>query len=182
MLLPGRMHTIIVTSLFLGLTVTSACSKKEDPAGAASSDKAAAPAKLTWKKLGALGLEAEVPEAANVDDTTAGAGFPSATIYATPTTFVSGTGDLSDLKPTIEETKAELEKDPNKLTGWTKEEKTEDGWLLEGTRQSMMGDTLYAISVRRTIDGEPYDCGTNARTEAERERAKALCQSLRAAK
>jgi len=182
------MRTMLVSSLWFVLAVTSACNKKEEAAGSASSNKAAepaaaaAPAKLAWKKLGALGLEAEVPESADVDDTTSGAGFPSVTIYASPTTFVSGSGELSDLKPTLEETKAQLEKDPNKLTGWTKEEKTEDGWLLEGTRQSMMGDTLYAISVRRTIDGKPYDCGTNASTEAERERAKALCLSLRAAK
>ena len=181
------MRTTTASVLFVAVCTLSACNKKEGSQGAASGGKsaepaAAAPAKLTWKKLGALGLEAEVPEHADVDDTSSGAGFPSATIYASPTTFVSGTGDLSDVKPTLEETKARLEKDPNKLTGWTKEEKTEDGWLLEGTRQSMMGDTLYAISVRRTIDGKPYDCGTNASSEAEREKAKAICQSLRVAK
>lgn len=189
------MKRTVLPALFATLALlatTAACKKKQD-GDAAAGDKSAAkatdtgaaapaPAKLAWKKLGGLGLEAEVPADAEVTDNTAGAGFPSATIYASPTTFVSGAGDMSDLKATIEETKTELAKDPNKLDSWTKEEKTADGWILEGKRTSMMGEPLFAISIRRTIDGKPYDCGTNASSEAEREAAKKLCESLRAAK
>jgi hypothetical protein len=183
---------LISTALFVSFLMFSAgaCKKKEgDKAsgGAGTAEKktepaAAPPAKLAFKKLGALGLEAEVPEGAEITDNTSGAGFPSATIYASPTTFVSGAGDMSDLKPTIEETKKELEKDPNKLKSWTKEEKSADGWLLEGERESMTGEKLYAIEIRKTIDGKPWNCGTNASSEAERETAKKLCNSLRAAK
>lgn len=183
---------LLSTTLFVSLLVVAACGKKEGdgaadkkPASgeAAGGGAAAAPAaKLAYQKLGGLGLEAEVPEGADITDNTAGAGFPSVTIYASPTTFVSGQGDMSDVKPTIEETKKELEKDPNKLKSWTKEEKTADGWLLEGERESMTGNKLFAISVRKTIDGKPWDCGTNASSEAEREAAKKLCMSLRAAK
>lgn len=185
------MRKLISSTLFVTLVTVAACGKKDEGGGNAQGAKptegtktteAAAPAKLTWTKLGGLGVEAEVPDGADVTDNTSGAGFPSVTIYASPTTFVSGAGDFSDVKPTIEETKKELEKDPNKLESWTKEEKTADGWLLEGTRKSMTGNTLYAVSVRRTIDGKPWDCGTNAQSEAERDAAKKLCQSLRAAK
>jgi hypothetical protein len=182
---------LLSTTLFIALAFTAACKKKEDGAttGAtpAAGDKktaepAAPAAKLTFKKLGDLGLEAEVPADAEITDDTKGAGFPSATIYASPTTFVMGKGDMSDLKDTIEDTKKELEKDPNKLKSWTKEEKTADGFVLEGDRDSMSGSKLFAIEVRRTIDGKPWNCGTNASSEDERTKAKALCNSLRAAK
>jgi hypothetical protein len=175
------MKKLVILSLF----VFGACSKKENDAGGGGNKAKpteAAPAKLTWKKLGGLPLEAEVPEDANVDDNTQGAGFPSATIWASPTTFVSGAGDMSDLKPTLEETKARLAKDPNKLKKVTKEEKTDDGWVIEVERESLSGGTLYGISVRRTIDGQPWDCGTNTRSTDEVARIRKLCGSLRAAK
>jgi len=187
-----RMRTQLATVLFVTLmVVTAACGKKKEEggtgAGGTTAEKpaaaaAAAPAKLSFKKLGSMGLEAEVPDDANIDDTTKGAGFPSVTIYASPTTFVSGAGEMSDVKPTIEETKKQLEKDPNKLKGWTKEDKTADGWVLEGDRESMTGGSLFAISVRRTIDGKPFDCSTNTESKDERAKALKLCQSLRAAK
>jgi hypothetical protein len=167
---------------FLLLSSLTACGKKDrDNADPASSQKPVE-AKPEWKKLGNLGIEAEVPSDARVEDNTAGAGFPSATIYATPTVFVSGAGDMSDLKPTLDATKAQLAKDPNKLDSWTKSDTTADGWILEGTRTSMSGNKLYTVSVRRTLGGKPFDCGTNAQSEAERDTAKKLCQSLRAAK
>lgn len=174
--------SILMSSLFLA----TACKKKEGDAGNAgatggATQPAVPPAKLTWKKLGSMPLEAEIPEGAEVTDNTAGAGFASATIYASPTTFVSGEG--GGVKPTIEEAKAALEKDPgNKHKAWTKEEKTADGWILENTRESMTGGELLGISVRRTIEGKAYDCGTNSRSADEREKAKKLCLSLRAAK
>jgi hypothetical protein len=151
---------------------------------ATAGDKAAAPAALAFKKLGSLPLEAEVPADANIDDSTKGAGFPSVSIYASPTTFVSGAGDMSDLKPTIEETKTQLGKDPNKLKAYTKEEKTADGWILELTRGAM-GEPdreLFGVSVRRNIAGAAWDCGTNGASKAEQAKAEKLCLSLRAAK
>ena len=174
----------------LSLAIVSACKKKEGDAsgGAATGDKtaepAAAPAKLKYQKLGSLPLEAEVPEGANIDDTSKGAGFPSVTIYADPTTFVSGAGDMSDLKPTIEDTKTRLGKDPNKLKTFTREEKTADGWILELTREAMIepGKELYGVSVRKTINGAPFDCGTNGKSKEEQQKAEKLCMSLRAAK
>lgn len=185
------MRNQLATILFATLITLTACGKKKEEAaggaGGTTAEKpaaaapASAPAKLGWKKLGSLGLEAEVPDDANIEDTTKGAGFPSVTIYATPTTFVSGAGDMSDLKPTLEETKKQLEKDPNKLKGWTKEDKTADGWVLEGDRESMTGGALFAISVRRTLGGKPFDCSTNADSKEARDKALKLCQSLRAA-
>ena len=99
-----RMRTQLATVLFVTLmVVTAACGKKKEEggtgAGGTTAEKpaaaAAAPAKLSFKKLGSMGLEAEVPDDANIDDTTKGAGFPSVTIYASPTTFVSGSRLLS---------------------------------------------------------------------------------------
>jgi hypothetical protein len=180
-------RTLLVLALAASL---SGCKKKEaapgePPAGdkATAGDKAA-PAALAFKKLGSLPLEAEVPADANIDDSTQGAGFPSVTIYASPTTFVFGTGDMSDLKPTLEETKAQLGKDPNKLKAFTKEEQIADGWIVELTREALAepGKELFGVSVRRNIAGAAWDCGTNGMNAEEQARAKKLCLSLRAAK
>ena len=46
----------------------------------------------------------------------------------------------------------------------------------------MSGGKLFAFSMRRTIDGKPFDCGTNSSSPEERAKAEKLCQSLRAAK
>lgn len=188
---------MIRTTLAIALALTCfSCKKKEATAGdkpaagdkaagdKAADDKAAAAAKLAFKKLGSLPLEAEVPDDANIDDTSKGAGYPSVSIYASPTTFVSGTGDMSDVKPTIEDTKAQLGKDPNKLKAFTKEDKIGDGWVLELTRESMIepGKELYGVSVRRTIGGAAWDCGTNGSSKDEQAKAEKLCLSLRAAK
>ena len=182
-------------TLALALSLSLVGCKKKETAGAdkpAAGDKpaadkpaAAAPAaKLAFKKLGSLPLEAEVPDDANIDDTSKGAGYPSVSIYASPTTFVQGAGDMSDLKPTIEATKTQLGKDPNKLKAFTKEEKTADGWILELTREAMSepGRELYGVSVRRTLAGAPWDCGTNASSKDELAKAEKLCLSLRPAK
>jgi hypothetical protein len=175
------MHKLAVV-----LILVAACGSKKkdgggDNSGGGGADKPVE-AKLVWKKVGGMGIEAEVPEDAKIDDNTAGAGHPMATIWASPTTFVSGEGD-SDLKPTLEEQKARLEKEPgNKFKKWLKEEKTADGWVLEVERESMTGDALTQVAVRRTINDKPFNCGSNVRGADEVAKVKKLCQSLRAAK
>lgn len=175
------MHKLSILVLVLS---TTACGKSDKDAQAfgkaieEAAQKATAPAKLAFKKIGALGIEAEMPDDAKVDDNSASSGYPSATIWAAPTTFVSGAGDMSDLKPTIEETKARMQKEEKSLAP-TKEEKTADGWVIEMTGKSMMGDAMIAVSVRRTIDGKPFDCGSNVSSKDEAARVTKLCQSIR---
>ena len=188
-----------MTSVPLSLTAvlalslaTTGCKKKEEGGG----DKAAKPgetakpggapppaAKLEWKKLGGLGVEVEAPSDATVDDNTANAGFPTATIWASPTTFVHGAGDMSPLKPDLDGAKAEIQKDPNPFKQFTKEEKSDTGWHLEYELSSMIdkAETLYGVSIRTTIDGKPFECGSNARSTAERDNVVRLCKSLRKA-
>lgn len=178
-----RMTVVLALSLSL-----FGCKKKQAATGEppAAGDKATKPeaAPAQFRKLGALPLEAEVAADANIDDNTKTAGFPSVSIYASPTTFVTGAGETSEIKATIEETKAELAKDPNKLKAFTREEKTADGWILELTRDDMMepGKELHGVWVRRTLGGKPYDCGTNGRSKDEQAKAEKLCLSLREAK
>ena len=54
----------------------------------------------------------------------------------------------------------------------------------ELTRESMVepGKELFGVSVRRTLGGAPWDCGTNASSKDELAKAEKLCLSLRAAK
>jgi hypothetical protein len=161
------------------------CSRRDDTAAAAPAP-ARPPAsgpRLVFQKLGSLGLEAEVPADTSIIDNTKGAGFLSATVYASTTTFVSGPGELSDVKPTLDETKAELAKDPNRLVAVTRQDATRDGWIIEVTRESMIDrKELYGVSVRRTIAGKAWDCGTNADSREEIAKVERLCASLRAAK
>jgi hypothetical protein len=170
--------------LAVALVAAGGCKKKEEASSAAvSPESAAAPAALAWKAVGGLGLEAEVPAGANIVDKSKGAGYATATIWASPPVFVQGAGDMSDLKPTIEKTKDQLARDPNKMRSVTREEKTADGWILEVEREAMIDKTtLYGVSIRRTISGKPWNCGTNARTKAELAKVVTICQSLRAAK
>jgi hypothetical protein len=169
------------TNLVICLVLLGACGKKSDSPGAADKPSGDEPpaAKLAFHKLGALGIEAEVPDGANIEDTTKGAGFPSATIYASPTFFVSGAGDMSDQKPTVEATQAQLVKDEKSLQP-KRADKTADGWIIEMTGTSM-GDPITSVSVRRTIDGKPFDCHSNVKPD-EVAKLEKVCQSLRAAK
>lgn len=167
----------------------AACGKKDGDgggdtptAGGGGGGGAAAPAEeFTWKPVGGLGIEAEVPADANIDDNTEGAGFPTATIWASPTTFVRGDGELSPLKD-MEGTKAEVQKDPNPFKKFTKEEETEDGWHLEFELASMMDEApIYGVKIRRSIDGNSFDCGSNTRSAEERAKVIKICTSLRKA-
>ncbi|HEY1559127.1 MAG TPA: hypothetical protein VGF94_30105 [Kofleriaceae bacterium] len=174
---------MLKTLLAISLTVI-ACGKSKEGAPAGDQPAAAtkpAEAKLAAKQLGSLPLQADIPDDANVEDTTKGAGYPSATIYASPTFFVNGGGDMSDLKPTIDDSKTALAKTVNDFKAWTRADKTADGWILEGNGQSMVDNKpLLAVWVRRTIGGAPYDCGTNADTKEQIAKVLAECQSLRA--
>ena len=161
--------------------LAAACGNKDAPP---SGDKPApplTPLKLVYKKLGTLPLEAEMPASARIDDTSQSAGFPTATIYTSPTIFVAGAGDLSDVRATLDATKVELARDPNQLKAITREQTTDDGWILELTRASLSepGKELYSVSVRRTIDGAAWDCGSTAGSPDERGDAEGLCLSLR---
>lgn len=181
------MKTLIVAALSLTL-FTTACGKKSDGDKAKATEgggkeggggKAAPPAKLEYKKIASLGLEVEVPSDANVDDNTANAGFPSATIWASPTIFLMG-GDM--IPSDFDKAKADIQKDPNPFKSFTKEDKTEGGWHLEYELESMMDKAvLYGVSIRQTIDGKVYDCGTNSSSKEEREKTIKICKSVRKA-
>ena len=179
------MHTMTKTlfALSLGLALT-AC-KGGDKAGttdpaAKGADPAAAPAKLVYKALGGLGLEAQVPEDANIEDSTKSAGFPSVSIYAQPTTFVNGAGEDSMSPQTFEAAKKEVQKDANPFKRFTKEETTADGWKLEYELESMIDKApIYGYKVRFKVDGKPFECGSNGRSTAERDAIVKLCTSIR---
>jgi hypothetical protein len=183
---------IALTSLTLG---TTACKKKDEAAtgGAKPSEgdkagggKVAPPAKLSYQKIGATGLEVEVAADATIDDTSASAGFPSATIYSSPTTFLSGAFSADDwgmIKATFEESKAGIIHDAgaDKMKPFTKEEKTADGWQFEWEAAGMSGSPVYGIQIRMVVAGKAWDCGTNASSPAERETAIKVCKSVRKA-
>jgi len=189
-----------IVFMIIAASFASACKKSEDKAASTGSDEAVAAkptdqaAKLSYKKLGSLGLEAELPDGADIQDTTKGAGYPSATIYAAtlPTTFLSGPGEMSDVKPTLEDSKARFVKDAlmnldsDKRDAAeahlkpTREEKTADGWILEMSGAEM-GDTI-AVSVRRTFDGKPWDCGSRVKSKDEVAQLEKFCKSVRVAK
>ena len=191
--------TITKSLLFSSLCALSitAAACKGDKAGDKPGDKGAAgakvadddtaaappPAKLVYKKLGSLPLEANIPDDAKIDDNSATAGFPSVTIWASPTNFVSGAGDESFAAQTFDKAKEEIQKDPNPFKQFTKAEATPDGWRLEYELSSMIDKTpVYGFKARFQVDGKPYECGSNVNSAAERDTIKAACTSIRKAK
>jgi hypothetical protein len=61
----------------------------------------------------------------------------------------------------------------------TKQDKTADGWHIEYTHKTELGDA-YSLDLRKTIGGKPYDCTAAARDEAQRQAVIAACNTLRA--
>ena len=173
------MHT---TTKILFLMTIAACKSgdkapADQPAAAAATPTAA---KLVYKPLGGLGLEAQVPDDANVDDNTKTAGFPSVTIWSQPTTFVNGAGDDSMSPQTFDAAKQEVQKDPNPFQKFTKQQATPDGWQLEYELQSMIEKKpVYGYKVRFKIDGKAFECGSNGNSTAERDAVVKLCSSIR---
>ncbi len=189
-----RMKTLTVLCAVLALSM--GCDKKSETSGdnktgntkangGKAGDKAKpAPAKaaaMEWMPVGALGLSVEAPAGTKIDDKTQGAGFPTATIWASPTTFVTGQNDMF-WKKDIAGAKAEIEKDPNKFQAFTKEEATADGFHLEFTLESMMDKKpIYGVKLRRKIGEKMFDCGSNTQSEELRAKVLKLCQSLKPA-
>lgn len=184
------MKTTLISIAILTLAV--GCEKKEDKGAASGDDKGAATkgdgdkggaaAKMEWMKIGSLGVEAEVPGGTTVDDKSKGAGFPTATIWASPTTFVSAQNDMF-WPADAAKAKAEIEKDPNKFQKFTKEEAAGDTFHLEFTLESMMDKTpIYGVKIRKKVGDKLFDCGSNSGSEAERAKVTKICNSLRAAK
>jgi hypothetical protein len=135
---------------------------------------------LAYQPLGSLPIEGEMPLGVHVDDSTRSAGFPAVTIYTTPTTFIFGSGEVSDVQATFEQAEAREAKQVNGFHSWTRQDRTADGWILEGTGESLIDkQPLYAVSVRRTIAGASYDCSANARSRQEVAAALRICASLR---
>ncbi|HUJ59099.1 MAG TPA: hypothetical protein VLX92_11425 [Kofleriaceae bacterium] len=173
----------IAIAAALSLAVLAAC-KKDDSSSSSGPAAKPAEAKLAFKKLGGLPLEAEIPGDANVDDATKTAGFPSVTIYAQPTFFVmGGNGDVGDIKPTMDAEKTSLQHDMNGFKQFTRSDKTADGWIIELEGSSMVDNKpLYGVAVRRAIGGMSWDCTTNADSKDEVAKVEKECASLRAAK
>jgi hypothetical protein len=170
----------------ISMSLTPACGSKEngDKAGKGAEGAQAAkqtPETLAYKPIGAFGIEAQVPADAEVEDNTKSAGFPMATLWASPTVFVTGQNDLF-WPADVEAAKREIEKEPNPFKEFTKEQVTDTGFHLEYTLESMMDKApLYGFRVRSTIGGKLFDCHTNSQSEQERAAAMAICASLRPA-
>ena len=174
---------LFTCSLSIAAVACKASDKNEAPVAKTADPATAAPAKLAWKKLGDLGLEASVPDDANIEDKSKSAGFPAVTVWATPTTFINGAGDDSLSAQTFDKAKEEIQKDPNPFKQFTKAETTPDGWRLEYELESMVDKKpVYGFKVRFKIDGKPYECGSNGDSTAERDNVIKLCTSIRKAK
>lgn len=183
--------TIAAVSLLLAI---SACSKKDEnkdknKAGktksgeSAKTDNKMPVVKTTAKTIPSLKLTIDVPADANVSDDTKRAHFPSATIYASPTIFVTAKNDMF-WKKDLAAQKKEIEKNPgNKFKKFTKETPGKDGGFhLEYELTSMTGKPLYSFHIRRKIGGTLVDCHTNTSSEAERQKGIKMCMTLRPAK
>jgi hypothetical protein len=183
----ATMKTLTLTlAAALSLTLaTAACGKKaDDPKakpteGGGKAGGAAAPAKVEWKKIASLGLEVEVPADATIDDNTATAGFPSATLWAPGSLFLQG-GDM--IPSSYESSKAQAQKEMDGFKAFSKDEKTDAGWHLEYEGESTMDkSTVYGFTLRLSFDGKAFDCSSNKNSKEERDAAVKVCKSIRKA-
>lgn len=184
--------TITVVSLSLALF---ACSKKEEDkgkgktksgktkSGTTKTGETKSEAKMTAKTIASMKLTIDVPADANVDDNTKRAHFPSATIYASPTIFVTGQNEMF-WKKDLAAQKKDIEKSPgNKFKKFTKETPGKDGGFhLEYELISMDDKPLYSFHIRRKIGDKLVDCHTNTSSEAARKKGIKMCMTLRPAK
>lgn len=144
--------------------------------------KESAPAKMTYKKVGTLGVEIEVAEDTNIDDKTKTAMFPTATVWGASSFFITKENEMM-WNSSVEKIKKEIEGEINPFKKFTKEEAVEGGIHLEYQLESMVDQKpIYGFTIRRTIGGAKYDCSSNLSSEALRANIVKRCLSLRAAK
>lgn len=180
----------LATALSLTLAATG-CSKKDEGNKAqpgattgggtkAGGTTAAAPAKLEWKKIASLNVEVEVPAETTIDDNTATAGFPAATLWAPGSLFIHG-GEM--IPSSYDASKAQAQKEMDGFKQFSKDEKTDTGWHLEYEGESALdkGNTVYGFTVRSTVDGKAFDCTSNKNSKEERDAAVKICKTLRKA-
>lgn len=179
---------VLLTSATLAL---GACGKSEDKDSASSDNKAAsaskgadkpAPKALKAAPIASMKVQIDVPEDADVNDNTETAHFPSATIYASPTIFITGANEMI-WDAELSKVKTDLEKQPgNTFKKYLKEEAAEGGFHLEYELSSMMDPkkTLYGFHIRTTIGETQYDCSSNTQSTEEMAKGVSMCKSLRA--
>ncbi len=159
------MKRLLTLSLILSTAV--ACSKDEDKkSGEASGTTAskaapAEPAKLEYKPLAWMGLQAEVPAGAEISDTSADAPNASISIYSADgqsgcTAMISTvTAAYGSFESSVKEADEGV---GNKAETWVKKEQTADGFHLEFTGKSLMGDPITDITIRRKIGDKEVQC------------------------
>lgn len=139
------------------------------------------PAAQKTINIASLSLSLTVPGGSRLSDTTATAGYPSSTIYTTPTIFLVGANEMF-WRTDMAAQKAEIEKDPgNTFKTFTKDEVSEGGFHLEYELASMVNSkaTLYGFHLRATIAGKQIDCQSNTSSPSEQSLGVAICRSLR---
>ncbi len=175
--------SMILTSLcFLGALAIAACEKGDGKAGDgktadakaadAKGDTKPAAAKNETKKLDKVGLSVELPPDSTVSD---GMGDNSAMVSVPGAALTISVAKDTDPK-TVDDGKngALLGDKGRNLKG----DKIADGWIVTWENTGSMGDN-YWLTMRREIGGKGYMCETMQSNEEQRQKAIALCKSLK---
>jgi hypothetical protein len=181
-----RMALVIALSA-LTLSAAGCGKKKEGDAGKAGGtaasgggDKAKpapAAAPVGDKKLEKLGVTAQLPADAIIDEGTMDAGGIQATVsYGEMSNFfISNVNDMSD---NYDRTVKNADAKELKI-----QEKGADGstWKLEWTKADMMDatKTVYGVAVRAKVGDKLYDCGSNGLSEAQATELLKVCTTLK---
>lgn len=172
------MNHSLSLSLLLSLSLAAvACGKGGDKAGAAKGDKAKAPAAMAWVKLSPVPLQAEVPGAATVMDSSVDA--PSVMVSAEGCAFIVST--VTEAFPaTFEAEKSETEKLTDGFKAFSKVEQFAGGWQLEFEGVSAIDkQSLYGVEVRMTVGDKQYACSRNDSNKAIIDCAAKACRTLK---
>lgn len=159
------MKRLIAISLVL--STAFACSKDDDKKDTESTGETSAKtapskaAKPEYKPMAWMGLQAEVPAGADISDTSADAPNASISIYSDDgksgcTAMISTvTAAYGGFESSVKEADEGI---GNKAETWVKKEKTADGFHLEFTGKSIMGDAITDITIRRKIGDKEIQC------------------------
>lgn len=131
---------------------------------------------LVSKELEDLGLQADLPEDAEIEEGIGGDGVQINTRQFPPL-HISHPGDFdpTELEDGIED--AEMH---DRFEEIVHEEELEDGWVMGYLTEDVTGDPEYQIVGYRELAGEEYDCTGFFNSEEELETVIEACKSLEA--
>lgn len=167
------MKRYITLFCVLALSLNIAACDDDDDAGDDEQEEAAEEEPQNLVELGDLGVRADVPEEADVDDVIVGT--EGVTIMGMGVSVNVVPADTAMAPVDFEEAKAEAEEEHNAEN--LEAEELDDGWIITFDNETSLGDTYWVQSYRE-VAGQEIMCETSIGYEIQRDGSEDLCRSI----